>query len=317
MSLQTVRAPHFSVVIPLFNREREILRAIRSCLSQDFADFEIVVVDDASTDGSAAAVESVDDERVRLIRGAKNRGECPSRNAGVTAALGEWIVFLDSDDELLPGCLGSIFPFTSRADGVDRFGSMYQHDDGRLSPDPLPQASLLGLPEWVSFMEHARLSDALWVTRRATFEHCRLPESRVSPMSYHLDFAARYRTRLVPKVLALLHSDSPNRLSVLRRRQDWARVRERAKDDAANLCQLLARHGDALSRYAPRKHGRLRRALVVSQTIAGSRRQALRAALQFAADDPLRAQRWGLLILSALGGRATDYARRHHPGAAG
>ena len=317
MNPQAGKTRHFSVVIPLFNREREILRAIRSCLSQDFSDFEIVVVDDASTDRSAAAVERVADDRVRLIHRAKNRGECPTRNAGATAALGEWIVFLDSDDELLPGCLGAIFPFTSQANGVDRFGFIYRHDDGRLSPDPLPEVSLLGFPEWLSFMEHARLSDALWVTRRSTFEDCRLPESRVSPMLYHLDFAARYRTRFVPKVLALLHSDSPNRLSVIGRRWDWARVRERAKDDVANLWQMLARHGDALSRYAPRKHGRLRRALVVSQAIAGSRRQALRAALRFAADDPLRAQRWGLVILSALGGRAMDYARRHHPGAAG
>src|SRR5450432_320321 len=105
--------PYFSIVIPLFNREKEVLRALKSCLAQDFQAFEVVVVDDASTDQSATVVEDLQDKRVRLIRHAKNRGVCPARNTGVEAAAGKWIVFLDSDDELLPGFLKRSFEMTA------------------------------------------------------------------------------------------------------------------------------------------------------------------------------------------------------------
>src|ERR1039458_5800762 len=105
--------PYFSIVIPVFNREQEVQRALSSCLVQDFQAFEVVVVDDASTDNSATVVEGLQDQRVRLIRHAKNRGVCPARNTGVQAAAGEWIVFLDSDDELLPGCLKRCFEMTA------------------------------------------------------------------------------------------------------------------------------------------------------------------------------------------------------------
>src|SRR5579862_3104859 len=94
--------PFFSIVIPAYNRSVEIVRAVDSCLRQDFSDFEIVVVDDRSTDHTAEVVRRYNDVRINLICHAANRGVCPARNTGVSHANGQWIIFLDSDDELLP-----------------------------------------------------------------------------------------------------------------------------------------------------------------------------------------------------------------------
>ena len=77
---------------------------MRSVLSQSLADLELIVVDDGSTDGSVRLVESFHDERIRLIR-QKNGGPGVARNTGAKSAKGEWILFLDADDELAEGAL--------------------------------------------------------------------------------------------------------------------------------------------------------------------------------------------------------------------
>jgi GT2 family glycosyltransferase len=95
-------APPVSVVIPAYNRSGSIAAAIASVLRQSFADFELVVVDDGSTDGTAAAVASISDPRLRLVAHASNRGAAAARNTGLEEARGAWIAYQDSDDEWLP-----------------------------------------------------------------------------------------------------------------------------------------------------------------------------------------------------------------------
>ena len=93
-----------SVVIPLYNKEPIIEKSIRSVLSQDYDDFEVVVVNDGSTDRSAEIVKGIDDSRIRLIE-QENGGPSKARNIGVKNAIGEWIIFLDADDEFVPEAL--------------------------------------------------------------------------------------------------------------------------------------------------------------------------------------------------------------------
>lgn len=94
--------PAVSVVLPAYNREGSIRLAIDSVLRQSFADFELIVVDDASTDGTRAAAEAVADPRVRVIAHPANRGASAARNTGVAAARAPFVAFQDSDDEWLP-----------------------------------------------------------------------------------------------------------------------------------------------------------------------------------------------------------------------
>lgn len=97
-----------SVVIPLYNKEASIKQSLMSVLSQSCQDFEVVIVDDGSTDNSVAKVEEIQDSRIRLIR-QENGGPSKARNTGVKNAKGEWILFLDADDELLPNAITNLW----------------------------------------------------------------------------------------------------------------------------------------------------------------------------------------------------------------
>jgi glycosyltransferase involved in cell wall biosynthesis len=90
-----------SVILPTYNREQTLARAIRSVLQQGYGNLEVVVVDDASTDNTAAVMATFTDPRVRYIRLEQNGGASRARNVGLKAARGEFIAFQDSDDEFL------------------------------------------------------------------------------------------------------------------------------------------------------------------------------------------------------------------------
>ena len=94
--------PPVSVVIPAYNRAATIGAAIESVLAQTWADFELLVVDDGSTDETLAEAARVIDPRIRLIENPRNMGAAGARNTGISEARGTWIAFQDSDDEWLP-----------------------------------------------------------------------------------------------------------------------------------------------------------------------------------------------------------------------
>jgi glycosyltransferase involved in cell wall biosynthesis len=100
--MKAAHSPMVSVIIPTYNRRHTILRAIESVLAQSFTDFEILVVDDGSTDDTLETMAALTDDRIRVIRHASNRGAAAARNTGMRTARGEFIAWLDSDDEWLP-----------------------------------------------------------------------------------------------------------------------------------------------------------------------------------------------------------------------
>src|SRR6185369_1908456 len=96
-----------SIVIPTYNRAHSITGAIASALAQTYSNLEVIVVDDGSTDGTAAVVQGIADPRVSYYA-KPNGGPSAARNFGVSKARGEWVVYLDSDDALFLECVATM-----------------------------------------------------------------------------------------------------------------------------------------------------------------------------------------------------------------
>ncbi len=102
VNLGPMESPTISVVMPAYNAGDHVIPAIRSILVQTVEDFELIVVDDGSTDDTAAVVDSFDDDRIRLIQLEKNVGIAAARNTGIEEARGEYVACHDADDRSRP-----------------------------------------------------------------------------------------------------------------------------------------------------------------------------------------------------------------------
>jgi hypothetical protein len=297
-----VPGPFLSVVIPVYNREREVRRAIESCLGQQAADFEVIVVDDASRDRSAAVAAEYAGRGVRLLRHPVNLGSSPARSSGVRAAAGAWIVRLDSDDELAPGALHAIQSCAARLpERVGRLGLMYRYPDGRESPFPPPGGDVLDYEGFIAWLERSETYDALTVTRRSALQAVPLPAGRLMEMLHHLDFARRFDTLWVSRIGATYHVDAGER-------QSKGRSPEEARQDAEEIQLILRRHGEALRRLAPRLHRAQLRKLTVSLALAGERGSAVREGLAQLRAFPLSPLHWAAFACVLAGRRPLSYA---------
>ena len=129
----TAAGPAVTVVIPVFNRDRELRRALKSVLCQTLIDFECVVIDDASDYDIAAIVASYGDPRLRVIRRECNGGPYAARFSGMRVARGRYALFLDSDHELYPWALAQACRYLDKTAQVDMVSALFVHDeDSRL-----------------------------------------------------------------------------------------------------------------------------------------------------------------------------------------
>jgi glycosyltransferase involved in cell wall biosynthesis len=103
-----MKNPIFSVVIPLYNKEKYILKTVNSVLNQSFKDFEIIIVNDGSTDNSLAKAKEIVDDRIRIVSQV-NSGPGAARNRGIKESNGTWISFIDADDEYANDYLHEVF----------------------------------------------------------------------------------------------------------------------------------------------------------------------------------------------------------------
>ena len=148
--LLTGGRPVVSAVIPLYNKAPYIGRAIQSVLAQTEQEFEVIVVDDGSTDGGAAIVEHFADPRIRLIT-QENRGASAARNRGIRESWADLVAFLDADDEWYPAFLETALDLRRRYPGAGLYATaytIYNPDGGRrvasiAAVPPTPWSGLL------------------------------------------------------------------------------------------------------------------------------------------------------------------------------
>ena len=118
-----------SVVIPLYNKKDSVAHTLECVLNQTYQEFEIVVVDDGSTDGSAEVVEGFADERIRLIR-QENGGVSAARNRGIKETRSEYVAFLDADDEWKPEHLQTLVGLMEKYPQCGAYSTNYEFKQG-------------------------------------------------------------------------------------------------------------------------------------------------------------------------------------------
>lgn len=102
--------PFFSIVIPLYNKENFIQNTLKSVLDQSFQDFEVLIIDDGSTDKSLEKIKSISDSRIRIFE-QENKGVSEARNKGIKEAKANYIAFLDADDYWYPHFLDEMYKY--------------------------------------------------------------------------------------------------------------------------------------------------------------------------------------------------------------
>ena len=166
------KIPAISVIIPMYNAEKYIGECLDSILSQTFQDFEIIIVDDGSTDNSCAIIKNFHDDRIKLAHLKKNsKNYYKPLNLGIEFSRGKYIYFTDSDDFLIKNALEILFEHAEKfqADVVN-FTASYQFDESNKDKKNLvkmlditePTFMSENLSERLKFWFHGNFSSPQW-----------------------------------------------------------------------------------------------------------------------------------------------------------
>ena len=304
MSSAEPTGPTATVVIPTHDRPELAQRAIASALGQTLPGVEVVVVDDGST---PPFVPTTTDPRVRLVRRDAAGGVSAARNAGLAAARGEWVTFLDDDDELAPEMLersiaaagGSDLPGPvaawSRMEIRGEDGTVHGH----CQPGTLTRGEDYLLSGRGDFRAHNSLVVPTAVARAIGGFDERILVFQADDFGLKLNRAASIVA--VDDVLYTL------------RHHAAARLTQRAATIARDMELTVTAHRDVFARY-PAKYGRYLSRLGVYHLQAGHWRPAVRWTLAGLRRDPLVARRWAYFLAALAGPRALDAQRRARAG---
>jgi len=299
--------PYFSIIVPAFNRERELRRALQSCRNQEFADFEVVVTDDGSIDGTAAVAQEFaqQDSRFALCRHSDNRGVCPARNSAIRRASGEWLVLLDSDMSLLPSGLGELAALTQGVPAeVGNVATRMQWDTGIVTPLPGVPDGILDYGRYVGWVNGLVISEYFNCVRAMVFQSLSFPESRAHEAAFHLALAKRWQFLAVDRICAVYHTDSPTRLCDP---HDSALAKYRfcryAYDHFTDACGILRDHGDVFRQLAPSLYSLYCYRAFLFGMAAGRRREAAPYWAKYIRMHPVSARGWGLGACGFLSAR--------------
>ncbi|RPJ75440.1 MAG: glycosyltransferase family 2 protein, partial [Acidobacteria bacterium] len=303
--------PLVSVVIPAYNAAAMIGDALRSVFAQTFTDFEVVVVDDGSTDDTARVVEALGAGVVRLIRQA-NRGPAAARNAGIAASTAPLIAFLDADDEWLPGKLElqtayfaahpeAALLHTATARAGDR---QPEHEASRLAGEP-PASVFCDL-----FHTDYDINTLTVMVRREAVEEAggfdERREVHVEDWDLWLRIAARHKVGYLPVPTAVRRPGGGMSGDVEKTFRGQAAVIRKIEPICAQAC---SRHQQAFDACLRRRWYRFYWELGYARRRAGRRPAAAWAFLQAIARQPLAAGGWTQLAASVTGRRVAQAVR--------
>ncbi len=279
-----LETPKVSVIIPTHNRAALLPRAVNSVLSQTFQDYEIIIVDDCSPDNTQDVIAAFSDPRVRSIRHETNRRQSAAINTGIANARGEYIAFLDDDDEWLPAkleCQVQILDSSANNVGLV-YGWMDRIEDStsRLIPsyrsiaegDIFEDALALNIPG-PTIVLLVRSSVAIEV---GGFDDSL---SRYNDADFICRVTQRYDVAVLPEVVAKAHFDHEH--------EQMGENTPKYLADAANfLRKHIDRYENELNKR-PRTLATLLRRLAGIEMMRGNRRESLAALASALRLDPL------------------------------
>ncbi|MCH8535463.1 MAG: glycosyltransferase family 2 protein [Flavobacteriaceae bacterium] len=159
-----IAKPFFSVIIPLYNKENFIQACLKSVIQQEFEDFELIIIDDGSTDHSLVKANEIKDHRIQIFQ-QKNQGASHARNSGAIKARADYIAFLDADDEWYPNYLACIYKMIQKHPQHAVFATNYEVE---IAPQEFRKTRfsvpLKNSVEVVNDFFEASLKDALFLT---------------------------------------------------------------------------------------------------------------------------------------------------------
>jgi len=271
----------FSVVIPLYNKAAYIGNTIRSVLAQTFNDFEIIVVDDGSTDHSGEVVKSFKDARLTLVR-KENEGVAAARNLGIDRASGEWVVFLDADDWHHPQCLEFLIMANAQFPQADTLGTDYVKIPNSIEqwpPEWSPVAEkpcielITNLPvRWMSGQTLCSSSAAVRRERLQSMQPCfPFGESCGEDLDLWFRLAERSPIALVHAPLAAYRIDVEGSLTAQHRDIELAPFVHRMQMRALSGCMTASQRKSALWMVSQHQLNLARHALALGKRLDGLR----------------------------------------------
>jgi glycosyltransferase involved in cell wall biosynthesis len=305
-----MRRPFFSIVIPTYNRASIVMRCIESCFLQTFSDFEVIVVDDASTDGTPYALAELRDCRLGVVVHESNRSINPSLHTGVCHSQGDWIVALGSDWELFPHALERLVDVISTLpQDVRVVRTRLLWDDGHVTPAFVPDGPI-GYEERIRWVEQEGGNDAVRCVHRSVFDATPFfPDRRGAvEILYELNLAKRETSLYIEDVLAMEHTDAAN--SYLRS-VDRTELIPRLLRDAPDMLWMaqttLSEHGQALQTFGPRQYRGLVRLAAVQAFLVGARRSGVHYGVKYLRQQKSDVMFWATLLAGLVSPRAVAY----------
>lgn len=206
-------APPVSVLMPAYNMDRFLPAAMDSIFGQTFPDFEVVVVDDGSTDSTGEVLAGYEDPRLHIVRHGRNNGLAAAYNTAINAARGEYVAVMDADDVSLPTRLERQMEFLAANPHVGVLGANYQpiDDHGRPSGPPTAVPTLSGHIHWMLHM-HNCVNHPAAMIRRALLVSLGGYRDAAAALDYDLWVRAAPMTRLanLSDVLVLYRQHDSN-----------------------------------------------------------------------------------------------------------
>ncbi len=271
--------PYFSIVVPIYNRENVVGRCLDSILRQRFDDYELILVDDGSTDGSVQVMDRYLSPKVSLIRHPENLGIGPARNTGFSASQGDWLIPFDSDDEMTDDALEIIFRITKGTpDWVGCVKFMVRYDTGELSPDPPFIDEVLDYLAYVKKIDTYVLCEGANIYKKPNGDKAIWPKDRSIETLFHLDWMHRGFMRTVPQVVRIYHRDAGNQFHQV---FDRIKIIGSAPDMAGMIDGIMERHEAALKAHAPKNFKRLLTEACKFHLLTGNRTHGARYFLSY------------------------------------